>query len=174
LAGVYEPIEGRVLVDGKISPLFDMMPGLDIEDTGYQNILTIGMFFGMSVSEVEAKIPEIEEFTELGEYLDLPVRTYSAGMMARLGFAVATAIDPGILLVDEGIGAGDARFAERVAQRMKEFVGRSRIIVLASHSEGMLRSMCNKGALMHEGRLLSFGSLDAILEQYQSIVHGRP
>ena len=173
LAGVYEPIEGRVLVDGKISPLFDMMPGLDVEDTGYQNIVTIGMLFGMSASEVEAKIPEIEEFTELGEYLDLPVRTYSAGMMARLGFAVATAIEPGILLVDEGIGAGDARFAERVAQRMKEFVGRSRIIVLASHSEGMLRSMCNKGALMHEGRLLNIGSLDAILEQYQSFVHGQ-
>jgi ABC-type polysaccharide/polyol phosphate transport system ATPase subunit len=173
LAGIYEPIEGRVLVDGRISPLFDMMPGLDIEDTGYQNIVTMGMLFGMSPRQIEAKIPEIEEFTELGEYLDLPVRTYSAGMMARLGFAVATAIDPGILLVDEGIGAGDARFADRVAQRMKAFINRSRIIVLASHSEGMLRSMCNKGALMHEGRLLSFGPLDAILDQYQSMVHGQ-
>ena len=107
-----------MIIDGKISPLFDMMPGLEVEDAGYQNIVTIGMFFGMSASEIEAKIPEIEEFTELGEYRDLPVRTYSAGIMARLDFAVATAIDPGILLVDEGIRAGDARFAERVAQRM--------------------------------------------------------
>jgi ABC-type polysaccharide/polyol phosphate transport system ATPase subunit len=172
LAGVYEPITGRVLVGGKITPLFDMMPGLDIEDTGYQNIVTMGMFFGMSPEEIEARIPEIEEFTELGEYLGLPVRTYSAGMIARLGFAVATAIEPGILLIDEGIGAGDARFAERVAKRMKEFVGRSRIIVLASHSLGMLRSMCDKGALMHEGRLISIGSLESILEQYKTIVHG--
>jgi ABC-type polysaccharide/polyol phosphate transport system ATPase subunit len=172
LAGVYEPITGQVLVSGKTTPLFDMMPGLDIEDTGYQNIVTMGMFFGMSPDEIEARIPEIEEFTELGEYLGLPVRTYSAGMIARLGFAVATAIEPGILLIDEGIGAGDARFAERVAKRMKEFVGRSRIIVLASHSLGMLRSMCDKGALMHEGRLISIGSLESILEQYKSIVHG--
>jgi ABC-type polysaccharide/polyol phosphate transport system ATPase subunit len=172
LAGVYEPIAGRVLVNGKITPLFDMMPGLDIEDTGYQNIVTMGMLLGMSRVEVEAKIPEIEEFSELGEYLDLPVRTYSTGMTTRLGFAVATAIDPGILLMDEGIGAGDARFADRVAQRTKEFVGRSRIIVLASHSDAMLRSMCSKGALMHEGRLVNFGPLDSILEQYHSIVHG--
>jgi ABC-type polysaccharide/polyol phosphate transport system ATPase subunit len=172
LAGVYEPITGRVLVGGKITPLFDMMPGLDIEDTGYQNIVTMGMFFGMSLEEIEARIPEIEEFTELGEYLGLPVRTYSAGMIARLGFAVATAIEPGILLIDEGIGAGDARFAERVAKRMKEFVGRSRIIVLASHSLGMLRSMCDKGALMHEGHLISIGPLELILEQYKSFVHG--
>jgi ABC-type polysaccharide/polyol phosphate transport system ATPase subunit len=173
MAGIYEPMKGRVLVDGKISPLFDMMPGLEMEDSGYQNIVTMGMFFGMSQSEIEARIPEIEEFTELGEYLALPVRTYSAGMMARLGFAVATAIDPGILLVDEGIGAGDARFAERVARRMKAFIGRSRIIVLASHSEAMLRSMCNKGVLMHEGRLLSVGPLDEILEEYQTIVQRR-
>src|SRR5438876_10045033 len=130
------------------------------------------MLFGMAPEEFDSRIPEIEEFTELGEYLGLPVRTYSAGMIARLGFAVATAIEPGILLIDEGIGAGDARFAERVAKRMKEFVGRSRIIVLASHSLGMLRSMCDKGALMHEGHLISIGPLESILEQYKSFVHG--
>lgn len=172
LAGVYEPIAGRVLVSGKITPLFDMMPGLDGEDTGYQNIVTMGMLHGMSRAEVEAKIPEIEEFSELGEYLDLPVRTYSTGMTTRLGFAVATAIDPGILLMDEGVGAGDARFAERAAKRMNEFVGRSRIIVLASHSEAMLRSMCNKAALMHEGHVINLGTVQEILDQYYAIVHG--
>jgi len=172
LAGVYEPISGRVLVNGKITPLFDMMPGLDGEDTGYQNIVTMGMLLGMSRAEIEARIPEIEQFSELGEYLDLPVRTYSAGMTARLGFAVATAIEPGILLMDEGLGAGDARFAERAANRMKEFVGRSRVIVLATHSEPMLRSMCNKAALMHEGHMINFGSVQEILDQYYSIVHG--
>jgi ABC-type polysaccharide/polyol phosphate transport system ATPase subunit len=172
MAGVYEPVFGRVLVNGRITPLFDMMPGLDGEDTGYQNIVTMGMLLGMSRAEVEARIPEIEEFSELGEYLDLPVRTYSAGMTARLGFAVATAIDPGILLMDEGLGAGDARFAERAAKRMNDFVGRSRIVVLASHSEAMLRAMCNKAALMYEGHMIGFGSVQEILDQYYAIVHG--
>jgi ABC-type polysaccharide/polyol phosphate transport system ATPase subunit len=172
LAGVYVPIKGQVWVSGKITPLFEMMPGLDPEDTGYQNIVTMGMMLGMSRTEVEAKIHEIEKFSELGEYLNLPVRTYSAGMTARLGFAVATAIEPGILLMDEGLGAGDARFAERAAERMKQFVERSRIIVLATHSEAMLRSMCNKAALMYEGHLLSFAGVQEILDQYYAIVHG--
>lgn len=172
LAGVYEPISGRVLADGKITPLFDMMPGLDGEDTGYQNIVTAGMLLGMSREEAESKIPEIERFSELGEYLSLPVRTYSSGMTARLGFAVATVIEPGILLMDEGLGAGDARFAERMTQRLNEFIGRSRVIVLATHSEGMMRSMCNRAALMHNGHLIKLGDVQEVLDMYYSIVHG--
>jgi ABC-type polysaccharide/polyol phosphate transport system ATPase subunit len=172
IAGIYEPTAGRILVNGRITPLFDMMPGLDGEDTGYQNIITAGMLLGMSYAEIEAKIGDIEEFSELGEYLALPVRTYSAGMTARLGFAVATAIEPGILLMDEGLGAGDARFAERMAKRLDEFVNRSQIIVLATHSEGLLRSMCNRAALLHGGYLIKMGSVDEVLEQYHAIVHG--
>lgn len=172
LAGIYEPTAGRVLVDGRITPLFDMMPGLDAEDTGYQNIVTAGLLLGIPYEGIEAKIPEIEQFSELGEYLALPVRTYSAGMTARLGFAVATAIDPGILLMDEGLGAGDARFAERMTQRLNEFVDRSQIIVLATHSETLLRNMCNKAALLHGGYLLKLGSVQEVLDLYYSIVHG--
>jgi ABC-type polysaccharide/polyol phosphate transport system ATPase subunit len=172
LAGVYEPTNGRVLIDGRITPLFDMMPGLDGEDTGYQNIVTAGMLLGMSKEQINERIPEIEEFSELGEYLSFPVRTYSAGMMARLGFAVATTIDPGILLIDEGLGAGDARFAERMKKRLDVFVDRSPIIVLATHSEGLMRSMCNKGALLHNGHLLKFGAVDEVLEMYHQIVSG--
>jgi ABC-type polysaccharide/polyol phosphate transport system ATPase subunit len=172
LAGVYEPVQGRVLVDGKLTPLFDMLPGLDGDDTGYENIVTAGMLYGMGRREIEAKIPEIEEFSELGEYLALPVRTYSAGMSTRLGFALATAIEPGILLVDEGLGAGDAHFAERASRRMKEFIGRSRIMVLASHSEPFIRSTCNKAALLQAGRLLALGPVDDILRQYAALIHG--
>jgi ABC-type polysaccharide/polyol phosphate transport system ATPase subunit len=109
MAGIYEPVDGRIAVDGRITPLFEAMPGLDSEDTGYDNLITAGLLFGMSRREIEQKIPEIEEFSELGEYLALPVRTYSAGMTTRLGFAFATAIHTDILLLDEGIGAGDAR-----------------------------------------------------------------
>jgi ABC-type polysaccharide/polyol phosphate transport system ATPase subunit len=172
LAGIYEPIEGRLMVEGRVTPLFDMMPGLDAEDSGYENIITCGLLFGLSRDEIESKIPSVEEFCELGEYLALPVRTYSAGMMTRLGFALVTALDPGVLLMDEGIGAGDARFAERAEKRLKEFVGRSQIVVLASHSPELIRSICNKAALLQAGRLVALGPVDEVFEQYDRIVHG--
>ncbi|HLH96606.1 MAG TPA: ABC transporter ATP-binding protein [Xanthobacteraceae bacterium] len=172
LAGIYEPIEGRLLVDGRVTPLFDMMPGLDLEDSGYENIVTSGLLLGLTRDEIERKIPDIEEFCELGEYLALPVRTYSSGMTMRLGFALVTAIDPDVLLMDEGIGAGDARFAERAERRLKDFVGRSRILVLASHSDTTVKSMCNKAALMQAGRLIAMGPVDEIFEKYAAMVHG--
>ena len=122
----------------------------------------------MTRTEIESKIPEIEEFSELGDYLSLPARTYSAGMKTRLGFAIATAGEPEILLLDEGIGTGDARFAERATRRMKEFMGRSRILVLASHSEHLIKSVCNKAALMQTGRILEVGPVDEVLDAYRS------
>ncbi len=170
LAGAYEPTEGRVLVDGKLTPLFDMLPGLDAEDTGYDNIVSSGMLFGLSRREIEAIIPEVEEVSELGEYLSLPVRTYSSGMTTRLGFALATAMHPGILLMDEGIGAGDARFAERAVERLRKFVDRSRIVVLASHSNALLASMCDKAALMQGGQITDFGPIGEVLERYDEFV----
>jgi ABC-type polysaccharide/polyol phosphate transport system ATPase subunit len=171
MAGIYEPVAGRVLINGRVTPLFETMPGFDPEDTGYENIITAGLLVGMSRQEIENKIPEIEEFSELGEYLSLPVRTYSAGMTTRLGFAFATAINPHILLLDEGIGAGDLRFAERAAARMHDFIGRSRVLVLASHSNELIKSICTKGALLHQGRLLAIGPLEEVLEEYSRLVH---
>lgn len=171
LAGVYEPVSGQALVSGKITTLFDMLPGLDPDDTGYENIITGGLLLGLSRNAIESRVADIEEFSELGEYLALPVRTYSAGMMARLGFAVATAVDPGILLVDEGIGAGDARFAERASRRMRSFVDRSKILVLASHSDALIKSWCNKAALFEAGRMLLIGQVDEVLEAYHRRLH---
>ncbi len=170
MAGVYEPTSGRILYSGRITPLFDTMPGMDPDDSGYENTITAGMLFGMKRSEIEAKVPEIEEFAELGEYFNLPMRTYSLGMQTRLGFAMATAIDPGILLMDEGIGAGDARFAERAAKRMEKFISRSQIMVLASHSEELIRRTCNKAAFMKAGRILAVGGLDEIFAQYHESI----
>jgi ABC-type polysaccharide/polyol phosphate transport system ATPase subunit len=166
LAGVYQPLSGRVLASGKITSFFDILPGLDPEDTGYENIITGGLLLGMTRDAIEGKIADIEEFSELGEYLSLPVRTYSAGMMARLGFALATAVDPGILLVDEGIGAGDARFAERASRRMQELIDRSSILVLASHSDALVRAWCNKAALLQAGRILLIDEVDRVLGVY--------
>ncbi len=171
IAGIYQPVSGRIKVDGRVTPLFDAMPGLDGEDSGYENIITSGMLIGMTREQIEAKIPEIEEFCELGEYLSLPVRTYSTGMTMRLGFALVTALEPGVLLMDEGFGTGDLRFAERAEARMNDFIGRSRIMVLASHSDNTIRSMCNKAVLMNAGRIVAFGPVDDVCEQYYQSVH---
>jgi len=172
LAGIYEPTVGRVSVAGHITTLFTAMPGYSPDDTGYENIITSGLLLGFSRSEIMCKIPEIEEFSGLGEYLDLPARTYSSGMLVRLGFALATALDPGILLMDEGIGAGDAEFTERAKKRMQDFISRSRIMVLASHSDDLLRSICNKAALMSEGRIVTIGPVEDVLDEYDAMIHG--
>jgi ABC-type polysaccharide/polyol phosphate transport system ATPase subunit len=125
------------------------------------------MFLGMSLEEIDRKLPDIAEFCELGEYLDLPVRTYSTGMVTRLGFAIATAIDPDILLLDEGLAAGDARFAARAEGRMHALIQRTRILVLATHSDSLIKSMCNRAVLMEKGRIIEVGPVDDILNRYR-------
>ncbi len=166
LAGVYAPTSGRFHVTGRMSPLFTAAPGLDYDDNGYENIKTCGMFLGLTKAQVEQRILDIAEFSELGEYLSLPVRTYSSGMVTRLSFAIATSIDPDILLLDEGLGAGDARFATRAEERMKSLVNRSSILVLASHSDALIKSMCNRGALLEKGHLVAIGPIDEIIGMY--------
>ena len=168
IAGVYQPVIGHVLATGKITPCFDLLPGLDPEDTGYENIITGGLLLGMDRDEIERKIPGIEEFCELGQYLALPVRTYSAGMVARLGFSLATAVEPGILLMDEGIGVSDARFAERASRRLRCFIDRSSILVFASHSEALIRSWCNKAALLDAGRIVQIGEVEEVFRSYNT------
>lgn len=168
-AGVYAPTQGRVSIEGKVSPLFNSSPGLDGDDTGYENILTCGLYLGMTREEIARKTPDIERFTELGQYLTLPVRTYSTGMLVRLGFGIATAIDPEILILDEGLGAGDARFAERVKKRVDSLVERSSIMVLASHSDDLIRNMCNRAIVLHGGRVAASGSVEDVIEAYRKI-----
>jgi len=166
LAGIYSPSYGRIHIEGRVSTLFITSPGLDMEDTGYENIQTCGRFLGMSKKEIMAKLPEIEEFSELGDHLALPVRTYSTGMLTRLGFAVATAIDPDILLLDEGLSAGDARFAERAKERVEKLIKRTNILVFASHSESMIKQMCNRTILLNHGELVADGDPSAVIAEY--------
>ena len=172
LAGIYEPVQGRVIVDGRISPLFNNSPGLDLEDTGRENIITCGLLLGMTREEIERKYQDIENFSELGEYLEFPVRTYSSGMLVRLGFAIATAIDPEILLLDEGIGAGDTRFAVHAAERVHSLIKRSSIVVLASHTHDLIRKLCNRAILLHHGRVLLDGSVEEVLDRYEEMTQG--
>jgi homopolymeric O-antigen transport system ATP-binding protein len=166
LAGIYEPSLGSLTVNGHVSPLFDVSAGLDLDDSGYENVVTCALLLGMSRDEIERKMPQIAEFSELSDYLALPARTYSTGMLVRLGFAIATAIDPEILLLDEWLGAGDARFAARAAKRVEAMIERSSIMVLASHSDDLIRRMCNRAILLDHGRILADGPATDVIEMY--------
>ena len=174
LAGIYEPSQGSVTVDGRISPLFSTSPGLDLDDTGYENIMTCGLMLGMTAAEIARKLPEIEAFSELSGYLALPARTYSTGMLVRLGFAIATAIDPEILLLDEEIGAGDARFARHAAERVGKLIERASIMVFASHSDELIRQMCNRAILLDHGRLIADGAPADVLDIYARMSKEEP
>jgi ABC-type polysaccharide/polyol phosphate transport system ATPase subunit len=169
MAGIYEPPAGTVEVEGRVAPLFDIGMGMDPESSGYENILLRGLYLGLRKAEIRAKVDEIAEFTELGEFLDMPLRTYSAGMFARLAFAISTSIDPEILLLDEGIGAGDEAFLEKAKQRLDAMINRARILVLASHSDELVRKLCNRAILMQNGQIVASGSTDEMLERY----HGK-
>jgi ABC-type polysaccharide/polyol phosphate transport system ATPase subunit len=168
-AGIYQPSQGSITISGRVSPLFSTSPGLDLDDTGYENIVTCGLLLGMSRDEIERKLPEIEAFSELSDYLKLPARTYSTGMLVRLGFAIATAIDPEILLLDEELGAGDPRFAARAAKRIEALIERSSIVVLASQSAELIRRICNRAVLLDHGRVIADGPTNDVLEMYNKM-----
>lgn len=166
LAGVYEPTGGRIRVEGRVTPLFDLGLGLDVDASGYDNIRMRAAYFGIDDDEIERKMEDIAAFTELGDYLDLPVRTYSAGMTLRLAFGAATAVDPEILLMDEWIAVSDSQFLEKAQRRAESFVNRSSIMVVASHVDGVLRRLCNKAIWLERGSVLSFGPVDDVLREY--------
>ncbi|MDR3473971.1 MAG: ABC transporter ATP-binding protein [Devosia sp.] len=152
LAGIYKPSAGTITIRGRVGALLDPHAGMDPESTGIENIYLRGYMLGMSRREITAKLDEIVDFTELGEFLSLPLRTYSAGMYARLAFAVSTAAQHDILLIDEGIGAGDASFQLKARQRIEDLIDRTRIVVLASHSEDLIARFCNRRLEMAHGK----------------------
>jgi ABC-type polysaccharide/polyol phosphate transport system ATPase subunit len=166
LAGIYFPTRGQVYSSGKISAVLDVSLGLNPEATGRENIILRGMYMNIHPREMRSRIEEIADFTELGPYLDMPARTYSAGMMVRLGFAVSTCIPPEILLMDEWLSAGDARFLDKAQRRMEQFVGSSSILVLASHSADLLRKWCNRGIFVREGRIAAHGEINDVIATY--------
>lgn len=166
LAGIYKPVAGSIMSNGKITPLFNCAPGVDKDDTGLENIRTICMYFGMEQDEIEAKTPDIINFTELQDYIHLPVRTYSSGMLARLSFAVATSLQPDILLLDEGISVGDQRFAHKASKRLEEFYKSIDVMICASHSNELLRELCNKAMLLNHGSIVAIGGIEEVLNIY--------
>ncbi len=167
IAGIYQPTSGVVVTRGRVTPLFNPLIGMDVEDTGYENIFNIGLLLGMSRAEIEAKADDIVAFCELGAFLDLPARTYSAGMLVRLAFAVATAIETDILLLDEAIGTGDARFASRAEHRVNELYRRVGTVVIASHSIDLIKQMCNRAVLLEHGKVSLCGEVSEVIEEYE-------
>lgn len=168
LSGIYPPQVGRIAIEGRIAPIFDIGLGMDPDATGYDNIRIRGLYLGLSRREIEARVEDIAAFTELGPFLDMPMRTYSAGMQTRLSFAVSTSVDPEILLLDEGIGAGDASFINRANERLRDFVERSGILVLASHDEGLLSRLCSRAVRLDHGRIIDDGPYAAVMERFRA------
>jgi ABC-2 type transport system ATP-binding protein/lipopolysaccharide transport system ATP-binding protein len=170
MAGIYEPFAGTVVARGRISPMFDISLGIDHEISGYDNIRLRGLILGLTPQEIERLMPDIAEFTELDDYLDIPVRTYSSGMKTRLTFAVATCFSPEILLMDEWIVAGDAGFLAKAQHRIQSFVERASILVLASHSIEICRKWCNKAVWLERGEIKMQGDIETVLAAYSEEV----
>lgn len=157
LYGIYEPTGGHISVTGRVDALFNISLGFRREASGRRNIVLRGLINGWSMDEIEERMDRIIEFSELGEFIDLPYKTYSQGMAGRLAFAIATSFDPEILLMDEWISAGDAAFQEKARNRMRDMAQKAGIIVLASHNLELIRRTCNKVLELEKGRVKFFG-----------------
>lgn len=168
LAGIYQPTAGSINTAGRVVSTLNLSLGLEPEATGIENIIIRGLLLGMRRSEIESKLDEIATFTGLGEYLNMPVRIYSSGMTTRLAFATITAMESDILLMDEVINTGDAAFMDKAEHRLNEFINRSKIIAIASHSENLIYKFCNKALLLEHGRIISMGNLEEVLNTYHN------
>ena len=172
LAGIYQPTSGAVKARGRIVSTLNISLGMEPEATGFENIIIRGLLMGMKRSEINKKLEEIAAFTELGDYLNMPVRIYSSGMIARLAFATVTAMNSDILLMDEVIGTGDAAFMDKAEKRLNEFMNRNKIIVLASHSDHVIKKFCNKAVLLEHGQIISEGNPEEVIDAYHRPIVG--
>lgn len=153
MAGIYSPTNGEIIRDGTVATVFELGAGMDSELTGYENIIRMLMLLGHSFLSAKSCIPDIEEFTELGDFLNLPMRTYSSGMTMRLMFAVATSVKPTILLIDEMFGVGDAEFQEKAQKRLQRWISEVDIFVFASHNHELIKRLCNRVFRLEHGQI---------------------
>ena len=173
LSGIYEPTSGTIQIKGYTSSLTDITMGMDPESSGYENIIMRCIFMGMSFTEAKAKVREIIDFSELSEYIDLPIRTYSTGMYLRLAYTIATSVAPEILIMDEMIGAGDANFIEKARQRSMELVKKTKIMIISSHDMHIMRDICTRGIWMEKGRIRLDGNIDEVIGAYHNSINAR-
>jgi len=170
LAGIYSPSSGNVETKGKIATLFDILLGARDDMTGYEGLYVSSLVRGKSVAESKHALSKMAEFTELGDFLNVPMRTYSSGMKLRIGFAVATEGTPDILLIDEVFGAGDQNFVNKSRERLMSLIERSGILVFSSHSEALLKKLCNKIMVLEHGEIKAIGETEEVLSFYKNSI----
>lgn len=168
LAGIYEPTRGYLHSSGRVSAILDASVGLNPEATGWENIILRGMYMDIHPRQMRLHANDIAAFTELGHHLDMPVRTYSAGMMVRLAFAISTCVPPEILVMDEWLAAGDAYFLAKAQRRMENFVRNSCILVLASHTIDLIEQWCNRCIYMNKGHIVAIGETKEVVRTYRN------
>ena len=166
LAGVYAPTRGTALLEGEIGSLIDISLGINPEATGRENVFIRGQLLGLTKSQISARYQEIVEFAELGNFMQMPVRTYSSGMHLRLAFAVSTVVRPEILLMDEWLSVGDENFRQKAEARLAELVDATKILVIASHSRQLIETTCNRVIWLEHGQVKLDGSVDKVLPLY--------
>jgi len=166
LSGIFEPSSGSIERSGSIASLVDISLGINGENTGRENIFLRGKLMGLSKKEIDAKIDEIIEFSELGEYINLPVRIYSSGMLLRLAFSVSTSITADILIMDEWLSVGDGAFSERASARLSGLVDDSEILIIASHDRDLIEKTCNKVVWLEHGHIKKIGATQEITSEY--------
>jgi ABC-type polysaccharide/polyol phosphate transport system ATPase subunit len=166
IAGIYAPHQGRVTVQGRITPLMELGAGFDAEQTGRENIYLNGALLGFSPSEMKAKEQAIAEFSELHEFLDMPVKYYSSGMYGRLAFSIATMTQADILLIDEVFATGDAHFVEKSSQRILQLLEQSNIVIIVTHNLDQIKKLCNRAIVIDKGIVVNDGEPQAMIDYY--------
>ena len=169
MSEIYPISKGKIDVSGSIATMFEMATGFDMDASGWENIRLRGIMLGLKPQEIESKVQEIAEFSELGDYLDIPVKYYSSGMFVRLSFSVSTSINPDILLLDEVLAAGDAKFVDKANKRVNEMMKSAKILVLVTHSMESAVKFCNKAILLKKGEILKNGAPQEVVDYYLSM-----
>ncbi|MEW4372626.1 ABC transporter ATP-binding protein [Paenibacillus kandeliae] len=168
VAGVLKPTKGNVQIAGRMAPLIELGAGFDVELTARENIYLNGAILGYSKKEMNARFPEIVEFSELAEFIDVPVKNFSSGMYARLGFAIATSTRPDILIVDEILSVGDFKFQQKCEAKISEMVQQGTSVLLVSHSIDQIRNLCTRGIILEKGQLIQQGNIEELCDFYYS------
>ena len=167
ISGILKPTEGSVIVRGNVAPMLELGSGFDFDMTGRENIFLNGAILGYSEDFLKSKYDEIVAFSEIGQFIDVPLRNYSSGMIARLAFSVATVIVPEVLIVDEVLSVGDASFQEKSRARMMELMSGGTTVLFVSHSLPQIREMCNRVAWLEHGEVQMYGETQAVCDAYE-------
>ena len=171
IAGVFKPTEGSVTKHGKMVPLLELGAGFDPQYTGKENIYLYGAMLGYSKEFIDEKYDEIVKFSELKDFIDVPIKNYSSGMKSRLGFSIATVVSPKILILDEVLSVGDAKFRKKSEKKVLSMFDSGVTVLFVSHSLAQVQRICNKAMILEKGKLIAYGDIDAISEQYEKMTN---